>query len=69
MQYESPQLAIQNGVVLSWPLTQAPFVLESATSVSGPWAPVPEPWWRTNTRQNEVSISAPDSLRLFRLRQ
>jgi len=67
-QYEPPQLAIQNAVVLSWPLTPGPFVLESAASVDGPWAPVPEPWWRTNAGQNQVSILAPDSLRLFRLR-
>ncbi len=67
-QYESPQLAIQNAVVLSWPLTPGQFVLESAASVDGPWAPVPEPWWRTNAGQNQVSILAPDSMRLFRLR-
>ncbi len=67
-QYETPPLAIQNAVVLSWPLTQGQFVLESATSVAGPWTVVPEPWWRTNASQNEVSIRAPDSMRLFRLR-
>jgi len=67
-QYESPQLAIQNAVVLSWPLTQGQFVLESAPSVNGPWAPVPDPWWRTNAGQNQVSILAPDNLKLFRLR-
>jgi hypothetical protein len=68
-QYESPQLTIQNAVVLSWPLTQGQFVLESAPSVNGPWAPVPDPWWRTNAGQNQVSILAPDNLQLFRLRQ
>ena len=68
-QYESPQLAIQNAVVLSWPVTQGTFVLESAASVDGLWEPVPDPWWRTNDGQNEVTILAPDSLRLFRLRQ
>ncbi len=67
-QYESPQLTIQNAVVLSWPLTQGAFVLESADNVNGPWTPVPDPWCRTNAGQNEVSICAPDSLRLFRLR-
>jgi hypothetical protein len=67
-QYEPPQLAIQNAVVLSWPLTPGQFVLETAASVDGPWAPVPEPWWRTNAGQNQVSILAPDSLKLFRLR-
>jgi hypothetical protein len=68
-QYESPQLTIQNAVVLSWPLTQGQFVLESASSVNGTWATVPDPWWRTNAGQNQVSILAPDSLKLFRLRQ
>jgi hypothetical protein len=67
-QYAPPQLAIQNAVVLSWPLTPGQFVLESAASVNGPWATVPEPWWRTNAGQNQVSILAPDSLKLFRLR-
>ena len=67
-QYESPELTIQNAVVLSWPLTQGQFVLESASSVSGPWVLVPDPWWRTNAGQNQVSILAPDRLKLFRLR-
>lgn len=68
-QHESPQLVTQNAVVLSWPLTQGQFVLESASSVNGPWTPVPDPWWRTNAGQNQVSVLAPDSLKLFRLRQ
>jgi hypothetical protein len=67
-QYEPPQLAIQNAVVLSWPLTPGQFILESAVSVDGPWAPVPDPWWRTNAGQNQVSILALDSLQLLRLR-
>ena len=67
-QYEPPQLAIQNAVVLSWPLTPGQFILESAASVDGPWAPVPDPWWRTNAGQNQVSILALDSLQLLRLR-
>lgn len=67
-QYESPQLVIQNAVVLSWPLTQGQFVLESASGVEGHWDAVPSPWGRTNAGQNQVSILAPDSLKLFRLR-
>ncbi len=66
-QYEVPQLAIQNAVVLSWPLTQGQFVLYTATNVAGPWTLVPDPWWRTNAGQNELSILAPDSQRFFRL--
>ena len=67
-QFESPQLAIQHAVVLSWPLTQGQFVLESASTINGPWTPVPDLWWRTNTGQNQVSVLARDSLILFRLR-
>ena len=67
-QYQLPQLAIQNAVVLSWPLTPGQFILESAPSVDGPWVPVPDPWWRTNAGQNQVSILALDSLQLLRLR-
>ena len=67
---ESPQLTIQNAVVLSWPLPQGQgqFVVESACSVDGPWAPVPEPWLRTNNGLCEVSILAADSMKFFRLR-
>jgi len=68
-QYESPQLTIQKAVVLSWPLTQGQFVLESAAALDGPWTPVPDPWWRTNAGRNEVSIPAPETLKLFRLAQ
>ncbi len=66
--YESPQLAIQNAVVLSWPLTQGQFVLESASSANGPWTPVLDPWSRTNAGQAEVSVLASDPVNLFRLR-
>jgi hypothetical protein len=68
-QYESPQLAIQNAVVLSWPVTQGEFVLESASTVNGPWEAIAEPWSRIKDGKTEVSILAPDSLKLFRLRQ
>jgi hypothetical protein len=67
-QYESPQMAIQKGVVLSWPLSQGQFVLVSAPSVDGPWAPVPNLWCRTNNAQIEASIPAPESMQFFRLR-
>jgi hypothetical protein len=67
-QYESPQLTIHNAVVLSWPLTQGPFVLETADNVDGPWTPMPNPWCRTNAGCTEASVAAPDSLKFFRLR-
>ncbi len=67
-QYASPQLTIQNAVVLSWPLTQPPFVLVSAPTVDGPWTTVPDPWCRTNASQIEVSVPAPDSQRFYQLR-
>ena len=69
-QYESPQLAIQNAVVLSWPLSQGQgqFVVESAGRVDGPWAPVPDPWSRTTNGERQVSVLAEDSMKFFRLR-
>ncbi len=68
--YQAPPLAIQNAVVLSWPAPQGAgqFVLESAPSVNGPWAPAPDPWLRTNATQIEVSVVASQSMQLFRLR-
>jgi hypothetical protein len=69
-QYESPQLTIQKAIALSWPLSQGPrqFVLVSAPSVDGPWAPVPNLWCRTNNAQIEASILATESVQFFRLR-
>lgn len=68
-EYESPQLTIQQAVVLSWPLTEGQFILESAPGVNGPWTPVIDPWWRSNAGRNEMCIPAPESLKLFRLSQ
>jgi hypothetical protein len=67
-QYQTPKLGIQNAVVLSWPVTAAQFVLESAQGTNGPWTVVSKPWSRTNATQIEVSVPAPDSMRLFRLK-
>lgn len=67
-QYETPQLAIQRAVVLSWPAAQPLFGVESAPSVDGPWTPLAAPWLRTNAVQIEVSVAASDSPRFFRLR-
>ena len=68
-QYESPQLTIQKAIALSWPLSQGPgqFVLVSAPSVDGPWAPVPNLWCRTNNAQIEASVLATESMQFFRL--
>ncbi len=71
--YESPQLSIgkdlSDAVVISWPLTQTRFFLESASSLIGPWAAPSNPLWRTNAGHNEVTITAHDSVNYFRLRQ
>ncbi len=67
-QYATPELAIQNAVVLSWPVTTGQFVLESAPSLTGPWAPLVDPWTRTNNSVCEVSVATADSVRFFRLR-
>ena len=67
-QYKTPDLDIQKAVVLSWPVTAAQFVVVSAPGVNGPWETVPDPWLRTNATQIQMSVSATDSMRLFRLR-
>lgn len=67
-QYKSPELTIQNAVVLSWPVTEGQFVVESASSLDGPWESVAGPWSRTKDGQVQVSILAPDSRKFFRLR-
>jgi hypothetical protein len=67
-QYETPRLTIADAVVLSWPVTATQFVLESAPGMQGPWEVVSAPWSRTNATQIEVSVPAPDSMRLFRLK-
>ncbi len=67
-QYQTPPLNIQNAVVLSWPVTAAQFVVESAPGGNGPWETVSDPWLRTNATQIQMTVPAPDSLRLFRLR-
>lgn len=68
-QYESPELKIQNAVVLSWPVTQGQFVLERAANVNGPWEQLSDPWLRIKDGKTEVSLLAPDHMKLFRLRQ
>ena len=67
-QYATPQLTIQNAVVLRWPVTAGQFVLESAGDVNGPWTAVTNPWCRTNAGDTEVSICAPENRKFFRLR-
>jgi hypothetical protein len=67
-QYESPQLTIADSVLLSWPVTTGQFILDSAPSLTGPWAPVAEPWMRTNNGRFEVSVLASASMQFFRLR-
>jgi hypothetical protein len=67
-QYAAPQLTIQDAVVISWPVPPGQFVLESAPSLTGSWAPVADPWMRTNNGVCEVSVPRTDSARFFRLR-
>jgi hypothetical protein len=66
--YESPALAIQNAVVLSWPATAEKFVLESSPEISGPWAAVLNPWCRASGDCIQAAISAPDARQFYRLR-
>lgn len=68
-QYATPQLSIQNAVVLSWPATPVGFVLEtSADPDSGPWGSVSDPWVRTNATRVEVSVPASGASKYYRLR-
>jgi hypothetical protein len=67
-QYETPQLAIQNAILLTWPVASGMFVLESAPDVTGPWEGSPNLWSRTTATQTEVSIPASDSRKFYRLR-
>jgi hypothetical protein len=67
-QYAAPQLTIQDAVVISWPVPPGQFVLDSAPSLTGPWASVANPWMRTNNGVCEVSVPRTDSARFFRLR-
>ncbi len=66
-QYETPQLTIQDAVVISWSVLQGQFVLYGAPTLTGPWAPVANPWMRTNDGVCEVSVATTDSARFFRL--
>ncbi len=66
--YQSPQLAVQKAVMLSWPAPAALFVLESAPSLAGPWTTVVDPLIRTNASEIEASVAASQSMQLFRLR-
>ncbi len=68
-QYPAPQLAIQNAVLLSWPETPGQWTLQSAPSLDGPWETVSNPWRRDAAGRTEVAIPAPDTMRLYRLRQ
>ncbi len=66
-QYESPQLKVQDAVVLSWSVTAGQYVPYSAPSLSGPWAAVGNPWMRITNGVCEVSVPRTDSVRFFRL--
>jgi len=66
-QYESPQLTIQNAVLVSWPVLEGQFLLYSAPSLDGPWTPVADPWMHTNNGRFEVSVLASASAQFFRL--
>jgi hypothetical protein len=65
--WDSPALSVDglNGkLVLTWPDDYAGFVLESAITVDGPWAPV----MASGPDQNRSNIAAEGELRFFRLK-
>lgn len=67
-QYESPRLAVQSAIILSWPVTETKFILESARGLDGPWTAVADPWWRDSNGQRQTSVPTTDTASFFRLR-
>lgn len=67
--YQSPKLAIQNAVIVSWPLDSTGFVLECASDPrNGPWETVSNPWSRATGAQVQVSVPASAACMFYRLR-
>jgi hypothetical protein len=68
-QYQSPKLAIQNAVILSWPVASTGFVLECTSDPqNGPWETVSDAWSRTTADQVQVSVPASGVCKFYRLR-
>lgn len=64
-----PSLAIEKTVTLSVPLVTEGYVLESATSVEGPWTPVTIPGDAHGGNQRTLTLPAAGELQVFRLRK
>jgi len=65
--YGVPSLSIANAVRLTWPAVAAPFAVEGAPNVTGPWLPVLEPVFESGNIK-QVTVPASDAMKLFRLK-
>jgi hypothetical protein len=62
-----PSLSIANAVRLTWPAVAAPFAVEGASAVTGPWLPVLEPVFESGNMK-QVTVPTADAMKLFRLK-
>jgi len=65
--YSVPSLSIANAVRLTWPAVAAPYAVEGASAVTGPWLPVLEPVFESRNMK-QVTVPAADAMKYFRLR-
>jgi hypothetical protein len=65
--YSVPSLSIANAVRLTWPAVAAPFAVEGAPTVTGPWLPVLEPVFESENMK-QVTVPVSDAMKFFRLK-
>ena len=65
----NPQLEIQKAFHLSWPRTNTDYVVESATSVEGPWAVVEGATTQFVNDEVHMSVTESDRDQFFRLKE
>lgn len=71
-QFEPPQLAVRNGgqaVEVSWPGLNSQFVLESASNVEGPWAPIANLSPGTIPGRTELNLQTSPGQTFFRVHE
>lgn len=67
-QYDPPELEIELAAIVSWPLSPGNWVLESATTVAGRYAPLPQTPEIRDSRY-QVIVLATNQAQFFRLSQ
>lgn len=65
----NPETSIQQGVRISWLATNTDYVVEGASTVGGPWAPVDQRLSQIIDGQVVVSVVAESKASFFRLQQ